>query len=128
MALGIPDHFPGRVPRQPDDHALSQPPGDGYRGDDPGAAPRRHRAAGELRRGNLCPDGAVIKQAAASPALLMHRGRAVVFHSQDDLEARIDDPDLDVRPDDLLVLQMAAPSAALCPSSKMAMRSNSTCR
>src|SRR5439155_12506193 len=55
------------------------------------------------------PRGAVIKQAAASPHLLRHRGRAVVFTSQDDLERRIDQPDLDVRPDDVLVLQNAGP-------------------
>lgn len=62
--------------------------------------------------GNLCPHGAVIKQAAASPHLLRHRGRAVVFHSQEDLEARIDSPDLDVRPDDVLVLQNVGPVGA----------------
>jgi dihydroxy-acid dehydratase len=60
-------------------------------------------------RGNLCPRGAVIKQSAASPHLLRHRGRAVVFRNQDDLEARIDRPDLDVRPEDVLVLQNAGP-------------------
>jgi dihydroxy-acid dehydratase len=59
--------------------------------------------------GNLCPGGAVIKQSAASPELLRHRGRAIVFTSQDDLERRIDLPDLDVRPDDVLVLQNAGP-------------------
>ncbi|MFO0965038.1 MAG: IlvD/Edd family dehydratase [Gemmataceae bacterium] len=63
-------------------------------------------------RGNLCPDGAVIKQSAASPHLLKHRGRAVVFRSQDDLEARIDQADLDVRPDDVLVLQNVGPVGA----------------
>lgn len=60
-------------------------------------------------RGNLCPRGAVIKQSAAAPHLLRHRGRAVVFTSQDDLEARIDRADLDVRPDDVLVLQNVGP-------------------
>jgi dihydroxy-acid dehydratase len=60
-------------------------------------------------RGNLCPRGAVIKQSAASPHLLRHRGRAVVFRNQDDLEARIDRPDLDVRPEDVLVLQNVGP-------------------
>jgi dihydroxy-acid dehydratase len=60
-------------------------------------------------RGNLCPNGAVIKQSAASPQLLRHRGRAVVFDGQDDLEARIDRPDLDVRPDDVLVLRNVGP-------------------
>jgi dihydroxy-acid dehydratase len=63
-------------------------------------------------RGNLCPDGAVIKQSAASPEFLTHRGRAVVFTSIADLRARIDDPDLDVRPDDVLVLQNAGPVGA----------------
>ena len=62
--------------------------------------------------GNLCPSGAVIKQSAASPSLLKHRGRAVVFRNQDDLEARIDAPDLDVRPDDVLVLQNVGPVGA----------------
>jgi dihydroxy-acid dehydratase len=59
--------------------------------------------------GNLCPRGAVIKQSAASPHLLRHRGRAIVFDSQDDLEARIDQPDLDVRPEDVLVLRNVGP-------------------
>ncbi|MCS6850679.1 MAG: dihydroxy-acid dehydratase [Gemmataceae bacterium] len=62
-----------------------------------------------ILRGNLCPRGAVIKQSAASPHLLRHRGRAVVFCDQDDLEARIDSPELDVRPDDVLVLRNAGP-------------------
>ncbi len=62
--------------------------------------------------GNLCPRGAVIKQSAASPQLLRHRGRAVVFDSQDDLERRIDAPDLDVRPDDVLVLRNVGPVGA----------------
>ncbi len=62
-----------------------------------------------ILRGNLCPDGAVIKQTAASPHLLRHRGRAVVFSSLADLRARIDDPNLDVTPDDVLVLQNAGP-------------------
>jgi dihydroxy-acid dehydratase len=63
-------------------------------------------------RGNLCPRGAVIKQAAASPALMRHRGRAVVFTSQQDLETRIDQAELDVRPDDVLVLQNVGPRGA----------------
>jgi dihydroxy-acid dehydratase len=62
--------------------------------------------------GNLCPRGAVIKQSAATPGLLKHRGRAVVFDSQEDLEARIDQPDLDVRPDDVLVLRNIGPVGA----------------
>ena len=63
-------------------------------------------------RGNLAPDGAVIKHASATPALLSHRGRAVVFDSLDDLAARIDAPDLDVARDDVLVLRNAGPRGA----------------
>jgi dihydroxy-acid dehydratase len=59
--------------------------------------------------GNLAPDGAVIKQSAASPHLLRHRGRAVVFRSIADLRARIDDQALEVTPEDVLVLQYAGP-------------------
>ena len=62
--------------------------------------------------GNLAPDGAVVKQSAASPHLLTHRGRAVVFASQEDLARRIDDPDLDVKPEDVLVMQNAGPIGA----------------
>jgi len=60
-------------------------------------------------RGNLAPDGAVVKPAAASEHLLVHRGRAVVFDSVEDLHARIDDPDLDVDPDSVLVLRGCGP-------------------
>jgi dihydroxy-acid dehydratase len=63
-------------------------------------------------RGNLAPSGAVIKHAAASPERLRHRGRAVVFTSLRDLTERIDDPQLDVEPDDVLVLQNAGPVGA----------------
>jgi dihydroxy-acid dehydratase len=59
--------------------------------------------------GNLAPSGAVIKQSAASPHLLQHRGRAVVFSSLEDLAARVDDPDLDIGPGDVMVLQNAGP-------------------
>jgi dihydroxy-acid dehydratase len=60
-------------------------------------------------RGNLAPDGAVIKPAAASPHLLRHRGRALVFDSVEDLAARLDDPDLDVDADTVLVLRGCGP-------------------
>ncbi|MEN0073344.1 MAG: IlvD/Edd family dehydratase [Paracraurococcus sp.] len=63
-------------------------------------------------RGNLCPGGAVIKHAAATPALLQHEGRAVVFTSVEDMTNRIDDPALDVSADDVLVLQNAGPKGA----------------
>ena len=62
-----------------------------------------------ILRGNLAPSGAVIKHAAASPDLSQHRGRAVVFRSISDLQERIDDPALDVSPEDILVLQNAGP-------------------
>ncbi|MGW3286342.1 IlvD/Edd family dehydratase [Streptomyces sp. NPDC001002] len=60
-------------------------------------------------RGNLAPDGALVKPAAASPHLLQHRGRAVVFDSIEDFHARIDDPDLDVDADSVLVLRGCGP-------------------
>jgi dihydroxy-acid dehydratase len=60
-------------------------------------------------RGNLCPDGAVVKPAAASASLLRHRGRAVVFDSVEDLHARLDDPDLDVDETSVLVLRGCGP-------------------
>ena len=63
-------------------------------------------------RGNLAPGGAIVKQSAASPALLEHEGRAVVFSSLADLGQRIDDDDLDVRADDVLVLQNIGPIGA----------------
>jgi dihydroxy-acid dehydratase len=62
--------------------------------------------------GNLAPRGAIIKQSAASPALMTHRGRAVVFESVQDLTERIDDPALDVSADDVLVLRNAGPRGA----------------
>ena len=63
-------------------------------------------------RGNLAPRGAVIKHSAASPNLLTHTGRAVVFDSLEDLSARGDDPTLDVKADDILVLRNAGPKGA----------------
>ena len=63
-------------------------------------------------RGNLAPGGAIIKHAAASPRLLSHTGRAVVFDSLDDLAARIDDPALEVDSEDVLVLRGAGPKGA----------------
>jgi dihydroxy-acid dehydratase len=62
--------------------------------------------------GSLAPDGAILKRAAATSELLEHEGRAVVFGSLEDLAARIDDPDLDVTPSDILVLQNAGPRSA----------------
>ena len=63
-------------------------------------------------RGNLAPDGAVIKPAAAEPHLWQHTGPAVVFADYNDLAARIDNPDLPVTKDSVLVLQNAGPQGA----------------
>jgi dihydroxy-acid dehydratase len=60
-------------------------------------------------RGNLCPDGAILKPSAATPELLTHRGRAVVFESIEDYHARIDDPDLEVEANSILVLKGCGP-------------------
>jgi dihydroxy-acid dehydratase len=66
--------------------------------------------------GNLAPQGAILKRSAADADLFEREGRAVVFSSLEDLAARIDAPDLDVTPDDILVLQHAGPhSAAAMP-------------
>src|SRR5438445_1711360 len=61
--------------------------------------------------GSLAPGGAILKRSTADPALFEREGRAVVFASLDDLAARIDAPNLDVKPDDFLVLQNAGPKS-----------------
>jgi dihydroxy-acid dehydratase len=61
--------------------------------------------------GSLAPRGAILKRSAADPKLFEREGRAVVFTSPEDLAARIDDPELDVHPDDVLVLQNAGPTS-----------------
>jgi len=66
-------------------------------------------------RGSLAPDGAVFKRAAATPSLFEVEGRAVVFDNLEDLAARIDDPALDVLPNDILVLKNAGPHGATMP-------------
>ncbi len=60
-------------------------------------------------RGNLCPQGAVVKPSAASPELFVHTGPALVFDSIEDFKLRIDDPDLDVSADTVLVLRGCGP-------------------
>jgi dihydroxy-acid dehydratase len=62
--------------------------------------------------GNLAPSGALIKRSAATPRLMRHEGRAVVFDSLEDMAARIDDDALDVTADDVLVLRNAGPKGA----------------
>ena len=72
-------------------------------------APLQERAGIAVLHGNLAPSGAVIKPSAASPHLLQHRGRAVVFDSIEDFHARVDDPELDVDADSVLVLRGCGP-------------------
>ena len=75
----------------------------------PVARPFKPQGGIAVLRGNLAPDGAVLKPSAATPALMRHRGRAVVFNDIDDLHRRIDDPVLDVNADDILVLKNCGP-------------------
>jgi dihydroxy-acid dehydratase len=60
-------------------------------------------------RGNLCPDGAIVKPSAATPKLLKHRGRAVVFENIEDFHTRIDDPNLDIDAKCIMVLKNCGP-------------------
>jgi dihydroxy-acid dehydratase len=76
------------------------------------ASPLKKEGAIAVLRGNLAPQAAVIKQSTASPELMRHTGRAVVFDSVEDMMARIDLPDLDVHPGDVLVLRNAGPKGA----------------
>ena len=72
-------------------------------------APLQSTGGTVIVKGNLAPTGAVIKQSAASPGLLKHKGRAVVFENNQDLLARIDDPQLKVDESSVLVLKSAGP-------------------
>jgi dihydroxy-acid dehydratase len=74
--------------------------------------PIKPEGAMAVLHGNLAPRGAVIKHSAASPKLLQHTGRAVVFESIEDMTLRVDSPDLDVTADDVLVLRNAGPKGA----------------
>jgi dihydroxy-acid dehydratase len=76
------------------------------------ATPLKQEGAMAVLHGNLAPRSAVIKQSAASPTLMRHTGRAVVFDSVEDMTARIDQADLDVHADDILVLRNAGPKGA----------------
>ncbi len=75
----------------------------------PIAKPFKPQGGIAVLRGNLAPDGCVIKPSAATPKLLKHKGRAVVFEDVDDLHKRIDDPKLDVDPSCVLVLKNCGP-------------------
>ena len=72
-------------------------------------SPFKPAAGIAVLRGNLAPDGAVIKPSAATPTLLKHRGRAVVFENIDDFHARIDDPNLDIDESCVMVLKNCGP-------------------
>src|ERR1700709_2763409 len=74
--------------------------------------PIKPEGAMAVLHGNLAPRGAVIKHSAASPKLLQHTGRAVVFDSVEDMTLRVDDPDLDVHADDVLVVRNPGPQGA----------------
>src|SRR6266542_4569225 len=78
----------------------------------PLAVPISSEGGTVILKGNLCPDGAVLKQSAASPHLLTHRGRAVVFEDHADLHARIDDPSLPIDERSVLVLKRVGPKGA----------------
>jgi dihydroxy-acid dehydratase len=76
------------------------------------AAPLKKEGAMAVLYGNLAPKSAVIKQSAASPKLMRHTGRAVVFDGVEDMTARIDLEDLEVHAEDILVLRNAGPKGA----------------
>src|ERR1700749_1981079 len=78
----------------------------------PRTNPIKPEGAMAVLHGNLAPRGAVIKHSAASPKLMQHTGRAVVFESVEDMTLRVDDPELDVNADDVLVLRNAGPKGA----------------
>jgi dihydroxy-acid dehydratase len=71
--------------------------------------PIQEEAGITVVRGNLCPEGAVIKTSAASPELLKHRGKAVVFENIEDYHDRVDDPDLEIDKDSVMVLKYVGP-------------------
>lgn len=72
-------------------------------------SPLQERAGIAVLRGSLAPEGAIVKPAAATPALLRHRGPALVFDSIEDFRARIDDPDLEVDENTVLILRGCGP-------------------
>jgi dihydroxy-acid dehydratase len=73
------------------------------------ADPFKQNTGIAVLRGNLCPEGAIIKPSAATPALMQHRGRAVVFESIEDFHGRIDDPRLDIDESCVMVLKNCGP-------------------
>jgi len=71
--------------------------------------PFKKNAGIKVLRGNLAPDGAIIKPSAATPKLLKHKGRAVVFENIEDFHTRIDDPRLDIDERCVMVLKNCGP-------------------
>jgi L-arabonate dehydrase len=72
-------------------------------------APFKRDTGIAVLRGNLCPDGAIIKPSAATPRLMKHKGRAIVFENVEELHDRIDDPALDIDADSVMVLKNSGP-------------------
>src|SRR5438067_3486469 len=75
----------------------------------PLAEPLKPNSGIAVLRGNLCPNGAVVKPSAASAHLMKHRGRAIVFENIDDFHARVDDPNLDIDESCVMVLKNCGP-------------------
>jgi dihydroxy-acid dehydratase len=73
------------------------------------AEPLKRNSGIAVLRGNLCPNGAVIKPSAATPDLMKHRGRAIVFENIEDFYARVDDPGLEIDPTCVMVLKNCGP-------------------
>jgi dihydroxy-acid dehydratase len=108
--LGQLSKVPGALNRKYPEKAIHNP--DVIRTPETALAPEGGVA---VLRGNLAPDGAVIKHIAADQRLLKHTGPAVVFEDYKDLKRRINDPSLDITPDSVLVLRNAGPRAAGMP-------------
>lgn len=75
----------------------------------PVSNPLTHDGGLAVLRGNLAPNGAILKPSAATPSLMVHRGRAVVFETIEDYKARIDDPALDIDENSIMVLKNCGP-------------------
>jgi len=73
------------------------------------AKPFKRKTGIAVLRGNLCPDGAIIKPSAATPRLMKHKGRAVVFEDIDDFHRRVDDPRLEIDETSVMVLKNCGP-------------------
>ena len=95
--------------RRKEEHTVTSPAGKELRSQAWFSKADKDRAGIAVLKGHLAPDGAIIKPSACTAALLVHRGRAVVFKSVEDLHARIDDEQLDIDESCVMVLKGAAP-------------------